>query len=314
MAAEEGIRAQAIAWRIRLADGDAVAWERFVAWLEHSPEHARAYDLVALGEQDAVQALAMPAAVPAPANDQGPRPARRAWIGLGAAAAAVALAFVGAPMLQSSAYEIATGPGEQRQVALEDGTRITLNGGTRIELDRSHPRLAKLETGEAHFSVVHDAAAPFRVQLGEAVVQDVGTVFDVVRDKSGNRVEVAEGAVRYNPDRENVSLTAGQTLVDPAGDDPVRIGQRRASAIGGWTSGRLSYDQEPLDRVAAELSRTTGVAIAVAPALADRSFSGTIRIGHDRKRVVERVAALLDVSARRTGSGWILEPRAREAR
>jgi len=314
MAADEGIRAQAIAWRIQLADGDAAAWESFVAWLEQSPEHGRAYDLVALGEQDAVQALALPAAVPAPANDEGPRLGRRAWVGLSAAAAAVALAFVGAPMLQSSAYDIETGPGEQRQIALADGTRITLNGGTRIELDRSRPRLATLKTGEAHFAVVHDAGAPFRVQLGDAVVQDVGTVFDVVRDRTGNRVEVAEGAVRYNPDRENVSLTAGQTLVDPAGDDPVRVGQRRPSAIGGWTSGRLSYDQEPLDRVAAELSRTIGVSISVAPTLADRSFSGTIRIGHDRKRVVERVAALLDVWARRTGSGWILEPRAREVR
>ena len=311
MAADEGIRTQAIAWRIRLADGDAAAWESFVAWLEQSPEHARAYDLVALGEQDAVQALDRP--TPVPANDDMPRIGRR-WVGFGAAAAAVLLAVVGAPMLRSGDYLVETGPGEQRQIALEDGTRITLNGGTRIGLERSNPRIARLEAGEAQFAVVHDARTPFRVELADAVVQDVGTVFDVVRDKSGNRVEVAEGAVRYNPDRENVSLTAGQTLVDPAGDDPVRVGQRQASAIGGWTSGRLSYDQEPLDRVAAELSRTIGVAIAVAPELADRSFSGTIRIGRDRKRVVERVAALLDVSARRAGSGWIVETRAREAR
>jgi transmembrane sensor len=314
MAAEEGIRAQAIAWRIQLADGDAAAWERFVDWLEQSPEHGRAYDLVALAEQDAVSALAVPAALPAPANDQTPRPGRRAWVGLSAAAAAVALAVVGAPMLQSGAYEVRTRPGEQRQIALTDGTRITLNGATRIELDRSRPRVAKLESGEAHFAVVHDPGAPFRVQLGEAVVQDVGTVFNVVRDRTGNRVEVAEGAVRYNPDRENVSLTAGQTLLDPVGDDPVRVGRRAPSAIGGWTSGRLSYQEESLDRVAAELSRMVGVPIAVAPGLAERSFSGTIRIGHDRKRVVERAAALLDVSARRTGSGWILEPRAREVR
>jgi transmembrane sensor len=268
---------------------------------------------VALGEQDAAQALALPAAIPTPANDEAPRPVRRIWVGLGAAAAA-ALAVVSVPMLQSNPYAIETGPGEQRQIALADGTRITLNGGTRIELDRSHPRLATLETGEAHFAVVHKAGTPFRVRLGDAVVQDVGTVFDVVCDQAGNRVEVAQGAVRYNPDRENVSLTAGQTLTDPAGDDPVRVGHRRASSIGSWTSGRLSYDQESLARVAAELSRTIGVPIAVAPALADRSFSGTIRIGHDRKRVVERVAKLLDLSARATASGWTFEPKPREGR
>lgn len=314
MTAEESIRAQAIAWRIRLADGEAAAWESFVAWLELSPDHARAYDLVALGEGDAVHALAVPAMVPAPANDEGPRPTRRLWIGMGGAAAAVVLAIVGAPMLQSGAYAVETGPGEQRQIALADGTRITLNGGTRIELDRSRPRLARLDSGEAHFAVVHDARLPFRVKLGEAVVQDVGTTFDLVRDDAGNRVEVAEGAVRYNPDRENVSLTAGQTLVDPAGDDPLRVGQRRPSAIGSWTSGRLSYDQEPLERVAAELSRTIGVPIAVAPEVAARSFSGTIRIGRDRTRVIERAAALLGLAARRTATGWIFESRLRETR
>ena len=313
MAAEDGIRAQAIAWRIRLADGDAAAWEGFVAWLEQSPDHGRAYDRVALGEAEAVQALAALPPIPQAANDDMPRTGRR-WVGFGAAAAAVMLAVVGAPMLRSSDYVVETGPGEQRQIALSDGTRITLNGGTKIGLERSNPRLARLETGEAQFAVAHDPGAPFRVQLGDAVVQDVGTVFDVVRDKAGNRVEVAEGQVRYNPGRENVALKAGQTLVDPAGDDPVRVGQRPPSSIGGWTSGRLSYDQEPLDRVAGDLSRTIGVPIAVAPEIASLSFTGTIRIERDRKRVVHRVAELLDVSARRNGSGWIFEPRTREAR
>lgn len=313
MAAEEGIWTQAIAWRIRLADGDTAVWEGFVAWLEQSPDHGRAYDQVALGEADAVQVLAAQPPIPAPANDDVARPGRR-WVGFGAAAAAVMLAVVGAPMLRSGDYVVETGPGEQRQIALADGTRVTLNGGTRIGLERSNPRVAKLEAGEAQFAVVHDPGAPFRVQLGDDVVQDVGTVFDVVRDKTGNRVEVAEGQVRYNPGRENVSLKAGQTLVDPAGDDPVRVGRRQPSAIGAWTKGRLSYEQEPLDRVAAELSRTMGVPIAVAPEIASLSFTGTIRIDHDRKRVLHRVAELLDVSARRTGSGWIFEPRTREAR
>jgi transmembrane sensor len=313
MAAEEGIKAQAIAWRIRLRDGDASAWEAFVAWLEQSPDHGRAYDQVALSEDDAVQAIAAQPPIAQPANDDAPRSGLR-WAGFGAAAAAVALAVVGAPMLRSGDYIVETGPGEQRQIALADGTRITLNGGTRVELDRANPRLARLETGEAQLAVVHDPSAPFRVELGDAVVQDVGTVFDVVRDETGNRVEVAEGEVRYNPDRENVALKAGQTLVDPSGDDPVRVGRRHPIAIGGWASGRLSYEQEPLGQVAAELSRTIGVPIAVAPEIASLGFTGTIRIEHNRGRTVHRVAELLDVAARRTGSGWIFEPRKREAR
>ena len=47
MTTDARIRDEAIDWRIRLAGGGAADWESFVEWLERSPDHARAYDLVA---------------------------------------------------------------------------------------------------------------------------------------------------------------------------------------------------------------------------------------------------------------------------
>ncbi|QHL90470.1 hypothetical protein GVO57_06010 [Sphingomonas changnyeongensis] len=78
-------------------------------------------------------------------------------------------------------------------MTLADGSRVDLNGGTRIALDRGNPRFARLERGEALFTIVHDEARPFEVHAGDAVLRDLGTVFDVVREPDRLRVAVAEG-------------------------------------------------------------------------------------------------------------------------
>ena len=67
-------------------------------------------------------------------------------------------------------------------------------------------------TGEATFTVRHDAAHPFVVVAGDHRVQDVGTTFNLVRDRGRFSVEVIEGAVLYDPDGAAVPLAAGQTL------------------------------------------------------------------------------------------------------
>lgn len=317
MTTDARIRDEAIDWRIRLAGGGAADWESFVDWLERSPEHARAYDLVARAEADAAAAMAQAPALPEPANDPGPLIARRRRLyGFAALAAAALVVLVGAPeYLGSHAdfYQVRTGPGEQRTVRLPDSGEVALNGNSVLQLDRSNPRYAALEQGEARFSVRHDTARPFRVVLGDDLVEDVGTVFDVVRDRSGNRVEVAEGKIVYNPSREAVALAAGQTLTDPANGAIVR-GERAPSAIGAWHEGRLSYDGAPIARVAADLARSTGAAVSVSPALADRNFSGTIRLDQDQDRLFAHVEALMGVKARRNSGGWQLIPASGEAR
>jgi ferric-dicitrate binding protein FerR (iron transport regulator) len=45
-----------------------------------------------------------------------------------------------------------TRPGEMRQIALNDGTRIELSGGSRLRYDRHDTRTATLEQGQALFS------------------------------------------------------------------------------------------------------------------------------------------------------------------
>lgn len=311
------IRAEAIAWHIRLRDGRAQDWDDFAQWLERDPRHSPAYDAVAIDDAALDRTLvdwSREAGVGI--NDNEPLADQplmgRRWLvgGLGAAAAAAALMFT-TPWSSPRAdiYEVATAAGEQRVVMLAGKDRVALNGDTRIRLDRKHPRFASLLSGEAAFAIVHDPQAPFELAVGDARVIDIGTAFNVVRTPSGHKVEVSQGSVLYNPAGEKIELVAGQTLTSVTGERRILVSRTPAAEVGGWQRGRLSYRSVALSEVAADISRSIGTPISVKPAIAGRSFTGTIEIDRNERRLFARLGALLDVDARRDARGrWTLGP------
>ena len=306
------IRAEAISWHIRLREDRADDWVAFTDWLERDPRHSNAYDAIALADAQLAPVFDEWSRLPvALTNDnrpiRKPTEASRRWMigGLGAAAAAAGLLFV-LPMVspQADYYDVTTTPGEQRIVTLAGRDRIALNGETRIRLDRNNSRFASLTRGEAAFTIVHDPKSPFILLLGDNRVEDVGTAFNVIRDSSGHRVEVSEGSILYNPKGERIALTAGQTLTSKTKERRVVLMRKPASEIGGWQQGRLSYRSERLAVVAADLARNLGTTIAIEPAIAGRSFTGTIEIDRNESRMFARLAQLLDVDVRRGPVGW----------
>ena len=81
------------------------------------------------------------------------------------------------------------------------------------------------------------------------------------------------------------------------------------SEVGGWRHGRLSFGAERLADVAAAISRATGTAVTVAPALADTPFTGSLRVHAARPAAtIERIAALSGNRAVRDGDAWMIVP------
>jgi transmembrane sensor len=310
--AERDIRAEAIAWHLRIRDGDAADWEAFVLWLEGDPARSDAYDAVALAD-----AALEPTAFPAMAanDDEAPAPGgrNRRWATAFAAVAAIfLLALIAIPWFGTGPdrYEVATGAGQRRMVPIGDGGTAALNGGTRLILDRNDPRYAELAAGEATFTIRHDPDRPFVAVAGEHRIRDVGTTFNLVRDRSHFSVEVIEGSVLYDPDGAAVPLAAGQTLRANQGERPV-VGRRDPGAMAGWRRGQLSYTGAPLEIVAGDLSRSLGVEVAIDPELATLPFTGSIHVDRD---AVASLASTLGLQARRTGNAWLIEPHIRAPR
>ncbi|WP_313536460.1 FecR domain-containing protein [Sphingomonas sp.] len=296
----------AIAWQLRLVEADEAVWAAFIAWLEESPAHAAAYDRVAAADR-----LIAEARFPEPAlvaeNDNLPASRRWFWWAGGtAAAAAVALSVVPTIQPRAQTYQIATHDGERRTVALDDGTRIELSGGTQLTLDRANPRVARLDRGEALFHVRHDSRAAFTLNVGDVAVQDLGTVFNVTHSGGRMRVAVSEGSVAFRPGSAVVTLHAGDAL--SARDDGGDVARTRVAPdlVGGWRSGRLSFADEPLREVAGSLKRLYGTDIALRGTLSERPFTGVVHFSGVADRDVPRLAELIGATWRRDGGQWIL--------
>lgn len=319
---DTSVHAQAIEWQIRLREGDDAAWDAFANWLAEDERHAQAYDGV---ERDdlALDALLPHVTILEAANDvaeSDPTPHRGrkpsfALIGGGlAASVAAVLAIMLLPQGRQDLYEVATRGGESRTVRLDAATQVVLNGSTTMTFDRNNPRFASLEQGEAFFEVRHDADNPFRLTIGEDIVEDAGTQFNVVHDAGETRVAVREGRIVYNPAGSAIALNAGQALVDRADQDVVQVGGTGVDAIGSWRHHSLVYVQAPLSRVAADIGRGIGVPITAAREIEVRPFSGTIALDATGAAQLDRLGKALDVSLERKADGWVMKPAGRADR
>jgi transmembrane sensor len=306
---DQPISAMAVHWAVRMREPDFDDWDGFIAWLEADPAHAEAYDAVQYALEDADAALASlsePAPEPespAAANDNVPDwlSSRRGWLG-GAIAAALVLAFTSVLWLAPGGEALhATAPGETRLIALGDGSTVRLAGGSRIAI--AGARAARLEEGQALFTIRHDAARPFVLSAGGDRLVDAGTVFDVRLTGEAVDLAVAEGVVIVNPEGQNLRVNAGGRAVRGDGGR-YTLGTLDPAAVGEWSRGRISFEDASLAEIATELSRATGRSFASTDT-ANR-LSGSIALDQVREDP-RSLEALLGVRVRAAGEDWTIE-------
>lgn len=311
---EARIREEAIAWHLQLADAGDEQWAQFTRWLQADPRHNSAYEAVADDDEFLGAALAQGGPARSAVNDDTIAPAAAAggrnwrWPALAASVALVlGLAFLLLPGGGPDRYQVATAAGETRIVRLDGGSVITLNGDTRLELDRGEARFAQLLSGEARFDVRHDASHPFVVVAGSQRITDTGTAFDVALDGGDLTLDVAEGAVRYEGYGRAFDMKAGATLA-AASDGRIVLGEKPPELMAGWSRGELVYRGESLSKVVRDLRRASGISISVSPDIAKRSFSGVIQTRGSRAELHDRLESVLGVRVTETNDGWMLEP------
>jgi transmembrane sensor len=239
------------------------------------------------------------------------RQALRALSALLIVAPAVWMAAEQVPLWRA---DFRTARGERRTVALADGSRLTLNTATAIDIVFSaDARMLRLHEGEI-LVVTHadpaPAQRPFFVETAQGSVRALGTRFCVRRCDDQTRVAVFEHAVEITPVAGTATIlrSGEQTSFNSSGLASV---EPVATTAALWERGLFAAHQIRLAELCAELGRYRSGVLRCHPAVADMRVSGTFPIGNDDAalRLLEKTLPLRISSL---GRYWVtIEPRTR---
>jgi transmembrane sensor len=284
---EQALRIAADWWvRLRDAGSSEHATEQWLAWIDEDDAHLPAFERVtelatrlgALGEVSQARLVA----------EFAPALAPRRWWPLGAAAAAVLLlagGYLGWTMLEESPamQHYSSAIAAQREVTLEDGSRVAMGGATQLTARYSRARRElELAEGEAYFEVVHNAGRPFVVHAGRLRIEDIGTAFDVRRTGDHVTIIMAEGRVRISDDASgrarSLEAVAGQAVSYDPSRPALNVTAADPAQAAAWRDDRLEFDNEPLSVVVANINRYRAHPVRIADAgLQSMTFTGTVK-------------------------------------
>jgi transmembrane sensor len=290
-----GARRKAAVWVARRLDRQAHDDQDFDAWRGADPANGAAFDRLWATAQDAALTEAMALSVQRrSARRSGWAPIAALASGMAACVVALAVAWPQLQLMTVDPVVVQTAPGQIRTVALADGSKVTLDGATRLEARISaHRRAVRLVSGEAFFDVAHDAARPFTVSAPEGSARVLGTAFDLERGDGKLELSVYRGKVRLAPTgliRPISDLTPGQRAFAKDG----RLSRSRAfdPLADDWRSGWLETDGVTLARLVERLNRASTTPIVIEdPALSRRRVAGRFRL--DEPEALVRNLALV---------------------
>jgi transmembrane sensor len=248
-------------------------------------------------------------------SPQSVRPHRSVRLRPGLMAAGIAAALTLGFLVWQSTHRTETAiyhseRGQIRSFALADGSRVTLDTGSRIGVDLAgEERRVVLLAGRARFEVAKDRAHPFVVQAGNDAVVARGTVFDVSIAQGGAQVALYEGAVDLErrepgaPPRVVARLRPGQKADFAEGDAWPAIAATRAQP---WPDGVFSGENLRLADIVLEANRYGATRIVLGdPALGDLRLSGGFRPRQTRS-LADGIAASLDLAVSTQADGTIV--------
>lgn len=336
----ESLLDEASSWVARLSS-DQVAesdLQEFSLWLAENNDHKSAYDEITELWLDfgAVKHLPIDIATTHENSDENVAPtvgdtlvsttdkvtgilgkttrALRSWPSGIAIAASVffAIAVIPGLFIQPEPLRYITAVGESKSVNLADGSVITLNTNTRLEVlfDEKQRRIT-LDHGEAFFEVAKDPDRPFIVNNCSSEVRAIGTAFNVHCSLGSSSVAVTEGIVKVTdsiPDRSRetsqmLSMGEGTVLSDSTGlTSPNKLNIDR---IATWRHGELIFNNTLISDVLDEINRYSNMPIGLgSPELRNLRVTGRFGI-EDRALLLKALKQSLSLSSETSEDGTV---------
>jgi transmembrane sensor len=208
-----------------------------------------------------------------------------------AASLALMLAIAINDRLSTTNYR--TGIGQQQTITLADGSELSLNTDTELQVKLSSDhRKVSLIRGEAYFAVAHDETRPFEVIAANGHIRDIGTRFNVYTKAENTLVTVTEGVVDIMTQR---SVDPANNLKTSQTDSPpiqYRWFSHMAELISHWLPITTGPNNPPIRVNAGQQVAYNGQGVLSAINLADTSQTSAWREG----RLVFEMASLADVT------------------
>lgn len=229
------------------------------------------------------------------------------WMGLAAALMLMVLTSVMVLRDRPQLYE--TNVGERRIAMLQDGSRLSLDASTEVEVRMAdNRRQLTLLSGRAKFDVAKDPQRPFSVMAGNKLIVATGTSFSVELLRGQVHVLLYEGHVEVLDQRDDdarptqlrlrdsrefadAALIPGRELVVPLVATQATLVKPDLPQSLSWEAGQLSFDNEPLSSAIERANRYASEPLAIGdPELASIRVNGIFDAG-DTDAFVEGVVA-----------------------
>lgn len=174
---------------------------------------------------------------------------------------------------------VITPRGGQYQLILNDGTKVWLNAASFLRFPvrfSGKERLVEMG-GEAYFEVTHNATQPFRVKVGQHMIEDIGTSFNLntYTDEPVARATLIEGSVKVTGQKTFILRPGQQAQWQPAGGETVADGADPEEILA-WKNGQIAFTNADFQSLMRSVSRWYDVNIHYSGAIPNAHFFGLL--------------------------------------
>ncbi|MDX1635199.1 MAG: FecR domain-containing protein [Marinobacter sp.] len=295
-------------WMARLLADDVSDQDRLACqqWRAADPRHEQAWQRMC---RVSGKFASIPAGTEILESARKAVVSRRQFLNLSLLAVVGAGAWLAAPHARVGAGLLAqyrTGVGESQTYTLKDGTRLTLNTDTAVDVSfSSGERRIRLHEGEILVSTGQESPRRrFVVQTRFGELEALGTEFSVRQYPDHARVAVLEGAVRA----QSGSGGGSQRIVpgQQARVDGLRVdapSPMPASAVS-WRQGKLVAEGMRVADFVEEIARYRPGFTLCDDAVAEMTISGVFTLA-DTDRALQSLAGSLPVALKYHTDYWV---------
>lgn len=207
----------------------------------------------------------------------------------------------------------ATNRSESKFILLEDSTQVWLNAASSLEFpDKFNKKKREVTlTGEAYFDVKHADKIPFVIHTGTISTTVLGTAFNIKAYPGEKNITIAvsRGKVKVSrPDGWEVTLTKGQQVKLHENGQEATNKNIPGEAIAGWQQGLITYDDEPLRDIIADMERVYNVSITISDqSIADLAISTSFKKEIGIEQALHVLCKLTDAELKKTDDGFIIQ-------